>query len=122
MDYPPDWMLANARDRRHQDVQDQYLHALALYYLRYIQEYRKEGITIDYLSLFNEPGVYTRIPYTKIRDLIKLHLGPLLKREGLPTKLMLSEAPTRASAYENYPTVLDDPAARRYIAAAPYHG
>ena len=82
MDYPPDWMLTNVEDRARQDVQDQYLPALAHYYLRYLQEYRKQGITIDYLSLFNEPGVYTKIPYTKIRDLIKHHVGPLLQTRG----------------------------------------
>jgi glucosylceramidase len=122
MDYPPDWMLQQVEDRTQQGVQERYLHALALYYLRYLREYRKQGITIDYLSLFNEPGVYTKIPYTKIRDLIKLHVGPLLTREGLPTKLMLSEAPTRSAAFANYPIVLDDPEARKYVAAAPYHG
>ncbi len=122
MDYPPDWMLTNVDDRTHQDDQDRYLAALALYQIRYLKEYRKQGITIDYLSVFNEPGVYTKIPYTRIRDLIKFHLGPLLERERLATKLMLSEAPTRADAARNYPTVLDDPAARKYIAALPYHG
>jgi hypothetical protein len=35
---------------------------------------------------------------------------------------MLSEAPERDEAYKNYPIVLDDPAARKYVAAAPYHG
>ena len=35
---------------------------------------------------------------------------------------MLSEAPTRSSAFKNYPTVLDDPEARKFVAAAPYHG
>jgi len=32
----------------------------ARYYVRYLQEYEKNGIFVDYLSLFNEPGVYTR--------------------------------------------------------------
>ncbi len=122
MDYPPDWMLTSVAERSRQDVQERYLGALALYDLRYLQEYRKQGITIDYLSPFNEPGVYTKIPYARIRDLIKFHLGPLLERERLATKLMLSEAPTRAEAAREYPIVLDDPEARHYVAALPYHG
>jgi glucosylceramidase len=122
MDYPPDWMLTTVEDRRHQDVRDRYFDALARYYLCYLQEYRKQGITIDYLSLFNEPGIYTKISYARIRDLIKHHVGPMLERSGLPTRLMLSEAPTRAAAEEGYPTVLDDPGARRFVAALPYHG
>jgi glucosylceramidase len=122
MDYPPDWMLTQVQDRRNQDVQEKHFDALALYYLRYLQEYQKAGIFIDYLCLFNEPGVYTKIPYTKIRDLIKNHVGPLLAQEGIKTRIMLSEAPTREQAARNYPVVLDDPEARKYIGAMPYHG
>ncbi|MGD0923537.1 MAG: hypothetical protein ABSA70_17510 [Terriglobia bacterium] len=121
MDYPPDWMLTNVTDRKEQDVDAKYFDALALYYLRYLQEYEKNGIFIDYLSLFNEPGVYTKIPYTKIRDLIKDHVGPLFEKAGVKTKIQLSEAPSRQEA-RNYETVLGDPAARRYVAALPYHG
>lgn len=120
MDYPPDWMLFDARSN--QDVDPRYFDALALYYLRYLREYEAHGVFIDYLSLFNEPGVYTKIPYEKIRDLIKGHVGPLFEREGVATKIQLSEAFFRSNAYEMYPTVLDDPEARKYVAALPYHG
>jgi glucosylceramidase len=122
MDYPPDWMLTNLEDREKQDVDPKYFDALALYYLRYLQEYEKAGIFIDYLSLFNEPDIYTKIPYTKIRDLLKNHVGPLLKQEGIKTQLQPSEAPNRDDAYRNYPIVLDDPEARQYVSNLPYHG
>ncbi len=120
MDYPPDWMLFDVA--KHQDVDPKYFDALARYYLRYLQEYEKNGVFIDYLSLFNEPGVYTKIPYTKIRDLIKNHVGPLLEKEGMKTKVQLSEAGSREDAYKNYAKVLDDPEARKYVASLPYHG
>jgi glucosylceramidase len=90
--------------------------------LRYLQEYQKAGIFIDYLCLFNEPGIYTKIPYSKIRDLIKNHVGPLLAKEGIKTKIMLSEAESREQAARRYPVVLDDPEARKYVGAMPYHG
>ena len=122
MDYPPDWMLTNVEDRAHQDVDPKYFDALALYYLRYLQEYEKQGIFIDYLSLFNEPDIYTKISYTKIRHLLKDHVGPLFEKESVKTKIQLSEAPNRDDAYRNYPIVLDDPAARKYVACVPYHG
>ena len=35
---------------------------------------------------------------------------------------MLSEAPERLNAYKRYPVVLDDPAARKFVAVIPYHG
>ena len=122
MDYPPDWMLTNPTDREKQDVDPKYFDALALYYLRYLQEYEKNGVIIDYLSLFNEPDIYTKIPYAKIRDLLKNHVGPLLGKEGVKTRLQLSEAPDRADASKNYPILLDDSAARKYVANMPYHG
>jgi len=122
MDYPPDWMLTNINDRGKQDVQEKCFDALALYYLKYLQEYEKQGIVVDYLSLFNEPGIYTKIPYAKIRDLIKNHVGPLLAKNNIKTKIMLSESSDRPSALRGYPTVLDDPEARKYVAALPYHG
>jgi glucosylceramidase len=120
MDYPPDWMLMDVE--KNQDVNTKYFDALALYYLRYAQEYEKNGVHIDYVSLFNEPGVYTKIPYTKIRDLLKNHVGPLFAKSGVKTGLQLSEAPDRENAVANYPTVLDDPEARKYVGTAPYHG
>src|SRR6266513_1873875 len=120
MEYPPDWMLFDVN--KNQEIDPKYFQALARYYIRYLEEYQKQGIFIDYLSLFNEPGVYTKIPYNKVRDLLRNHVGPALEKSGLKTKLMLSEAPERDDAYKNYPIVLDDPAARKYVAVVPYHG
>lgn len=122
MDYPPDWMITNLQDREKQDVDPKYFDALALYYLRYLQEYEKNGVSIDYLSLFNEPDIYTKIPYTKILDLLKNHVGPLFAKEGVKTKIQLSEAPSREDAAKNYPILLDDPEARKLVAGMPYHG
>jgi glucosylceramidase len=120
MDYPPDWMLYDVNNR--QDVNPKYYDALAHYYLKYLKEYKKHGVFIDYLSLFNEPGVYTKISYNEIADLLKNHVGPLLEKSDLKTKIMLSEAPRRAEAYEKYPKVLNDPEAREFVAALAYHG
>jgi glucosylceramidase len=124
MDYPPDWMLIDPV--KHQDVDPKYYDALARYYLRFLQEYQQHGVFIDYLSLFNEPwndvGGYTRIKYSEIRDLLKNHVGPLLNKAGVKSQIMLSEAPFRSDAAKGYPTVLDDPEARQYVKALPYHG
>ncbi len=102
MDYPPDWMLVSATDAKKQDVDPKYYDALALYYLHYLQEYKKNGVVIDYLSLFNEPPGYMKITFPEIHTLLKDHVGPLLEKEGIQTKLQLSESPTRQSAYDGY--------------------
>ena len=121
IDYPPDWMLYDVK--KHQDIDPKYYPALAKYFVRYLEEYEKRGITIDYLSLFNEPEkVYTKIKYPEIRVLLRDFVGPAVQQSGLPTKMMLSEAPERADAYKRYPVVLDDPAARKFVSVAAYHG
>jgi glucosylceramidase len=121
MDYPPDWMLVEPNDRKKQDVDAKFFDALALYYLRYLQEYEKQGVFIDYLSLFNEPGVYTKIPFTKIRDLLKDHVAPLLAKHGIKTRIMPCEPLNRKAALDNFPTIMDDPDARKHVAVLGYH-
>ena len=121
MDYPPDWMLIDVK--KNQDIQPQYYPVLAKYFIRYLEEYKKRGIVVDYLSLFNEPEqVYTKIKYPEIKVLLRDHVGPALQQSGLMTKLMMSEAPERGVAYARYPVVLDDPAARKFVSVVAYHG
>ena len=120
MDYPPEWMLFDLE--KNQDVDPKYYDALALYYLRYLQEYQKQGIFIDYLSLFNEPMIYTKISYPKIRDLLKNHVGPLFHRMRVKTTIQVSDHMDRAGALRDLPVILDDPAAMRYVGAISFHG
>jgi glucosylceramidase len=121
MDYPPDWMLYDVKKR--QDIPPKYYPVLANYFVKYLEEYKKRGIVVDYLSLFNEPEeVYTKIKYPEIRVLIRDYVGPALAKSGLTTKLMISEAPERGVAARRYPVVLDDPEVRKYISVIGYHG
>jgi len=120
MDYPPDWMLVDLH--KNQNVDKKNYDALALYFLRYLQEYEKQGIFIDYLSPFNEPMGYTKIPFDELRDFIKGHLGPLFYREQVRTRLQTSDFIDRVTALRGATTILDDPEAARYIAGIAYHG
>ena len=121
MDYPPDWMLYDVR--KHQDIPPEYYAVLAKYFVKYLEEYKKRGIEIDYLSVFNEPEtVYTKIKYPEILTLLRDFVGPALQQSGLSTKMMISEAPERLVAFRRYPVILDDPAARKFVSAVAYHG
>jgi glucosylceramidase len=120
MDYPPDWMLFDVKTN--QDVDPRYFDALARYYLRYVQEYQKQGVFIDFVSLFNEPRVYTRISAENIRDLLKNHVGPLFAQEGVKSRIQPCETSDRRRATEYFPVILDDPQARKYAGAIAYHG
>ena len=117
-DYPPDWMLDSKMNLRleHYDT-------FARYLVRYIREYAKEGITIDYLSPFNEPQeIYCRITYPQVRDLLRDHIGPRFREAGLRTRLQVSDANNRAIGVKHFPIVLNDPEARKYISTIPVHG
>ena len=120
MDYPPDWMLYNVNTN--QDVDPRYFDALALYYARYLQAYQKAGIFVDYVSLFNEPQIYTKIPPEKVRDLLRDHVGPLFAREGIKNQIQAFEPNTRDRASRFWPVILDDAKARKYVGAMAYHG
>jgi glucosylceramidase len=96
---------------------------LSKYFVKYLEEYKKHGIEVDYLSIFNEPEeVYTKIKYPEIRVLLRDFVGPALEQSGLSTRLMISEAPERLVAYKRYPVVLDDPEVRKFVSVVAYHG
>ena len=121
IDYPPDWMLYDVK--KHQDIPPKYYPVLAKYFMRYLEDYKKRGIVVDYLSLFNEPEeVYTKIKYPEVKVLLRDFVGPALRQSGLSTKLMMSEAPERKVAFARYPVVLDDPVARKFVSVVGYHG
>jgi glucosylceramidase len=120
MDYPPDWMLFDVN--RNQDVDPKYFQALAQYYVRYAQAYQKAGIFVDFVSLFNEPSIYTKIPADKIRILLRDYVGPAFVKAGIKNGIMACEPPTRKVTSLYVPAILDDPNARKYVGAIAYHG
>jgi glucosylceramidase len=123
MDFPPDWMMYGLRSGE-KHVKPEYYDALARYYVKYVQAYSAHGVTIDYLSPFNEPedGWYTEVTYEAIRDLIKGYIGPRFQATGLPTKIQVSDSANRPEGRDRFPVVLDDPEARQYVDSAPVHG
>jgi glucosylceramidase len=116
-DYPPRWMLDGEKR-----LQRKYYDAFSLYLLKYVLEYEKEGITVDYISVFNEPMIYTQITGEEIGLLIKDHLGPLFEKHNIKTKIQATDAFDRGQACKEWPPVLDDPDARKYVSTATFHG
>jgi len=121
MDFPPDWMITNIDVEGSQNVDPRYYDVLAQYYVKYVRAYEAEGIHIDYVSLFNEPIGYTDIPIGDIHVLLRDHVGPAFEREALATGIMLSEVVGHTWAAEWYPSVMDDPEARRHVDVMGYH-
>ena len=123
MDFPPDWMMYGLKTGE-KHVKPEYYDALARYYVEYVQTYGAHGVTINYLSPFNEPedGWYTEVTYEEIRDMIKSCIGPRFRAAGLSTRIQVSDSANRPEGRDRFPAVLDDPGARQYIDSAPVHG
>ena len=95
---PPGWMKTSANDANplnHGDVQPQYYDAFANYFVKFIQEYQKEGIPVYGITLQNEPLSGTQpwqacgMPAEAQRDIIKNHLIPAFKKNNIDTKLYI---------------------------------
>lgn len=69
---------------------DQTLEAYALYFVKFVQEYAKENITIDHVHPQNEPGYTTRYPSCSwdaglLGKFVGDFLGPAFEAANLPT-------------------------------------
>lgn len=115
-DYPPQWMLDS--DRK---LKTEYYDAYARYLVYYCRAYREAGFPIHYISLFNEPLIYTQIQPQEIARLIELSVGPAFERSDCQTRIIGCDSYDRRRAAVEWPVILDAPDARRYTYGMAYH-
>jgi glucosylceramidase len=105
-------------------LKPEYFPAYAAYFVKYIQAMKAEGITIDALTIQNEPLNEKNTPSmlmleTEQHDFIKDDLGPAFKRAGIKTKIVLYD---HNLDHPLYPlSILRDPAAAKYIDGTGFH-
>jgi glucosylceramidase len=123
MDFAPHWMIYGLEQGR-KHVRPEYYRALARYYSKYISEYAKNGVTIGFLNPFNEAHNtwYSNEKYGKIGIMIKDHIMPQLRAEGLDTKIQLCDMTDRSEAIEKLPEILDEPEVMKHIHSVTVHG
>jgi glucosylceramidase len=123
MDFAPDWMYFAIEDGK-KHIKPEYYKVLAKYYSKYIQAYAAQGIKIDYLNLFNEANNswYSNVTYGEIGDLIKKHVAPRLRADGLSTKIQFGETANRPEGIEKFPAVLSDPDVKKNVHSLTVHG
>jgi glucosylceramidase len=98
--------------------------AYADYFVKYIQGMKAEGITIDTLTVQNEPLNEKNTPSmlmleTEQHDFIKNDLGPAFKKAGIKTKIVLYD---HNLDHPLYPlSILRDPQAAKYIDGTGFH-
>jgi glucosylceramidase len=123
---PPAWMKTNGEMNHGGGLKPEYRAAWANYFVRYVQEYKKQGITIWGLTMQNEPEANTAwdtCQYTPAeqRDFIRDYLGPTLERAGLRDVKIMAWDHNRDDIVEVADVIYSDPVASRYIWGTAYH-
>jgi glucosylceramidase len=119
----PLWMKTNDAARGGV-LKPEYFSAYATYFVKYIQAMKAEGITIDTLTIQNEPLNEKNTPSmlmleSELEEFIKTDLGPAFKKAGIKTKIVLYD---HNLDHPLYPlTILRDPAAAKYIDGTGFH-
>ena len=99
--------------------------AFALYFVRTIQAFAREGVPVDLLSIQNEPDFEPdnypgmRMSPADRAAVIGGHLGPMLAARGIKTRIL--DWDHNWDKPEMPLGTLADPVARRYIAGVAWH-
>lgn len=120
---PPVWM----KDKNSfigGSLQPQYYGVYADYFVKYIQEMKKEGITIDAITIQNEPlhdgnnpSMY--MTSSEQADFIKNHLGPSFQTASISTKIIIWD---HNCDNPQYPiAILNDAQANPYVDGSAFH-
>jgi glucosylceramidase len=119
----PVWMKTNG-DTRGGSLKPEYYNAYADYLVKYVKSMQANGITIDAITIQNEPlhpgnnpSMYMEAPDQA--NFIKQSLGPAFKAAGVKTKIIIYD---HNADRPDYPiTVLNDPEAKKYIDGSAFH-
>jgi glucosylceramidase len=120
---PPGWMKTSDKlegGSLREDAYDVY----ARYFVKYLKAFQENGITINALTIQNEPQYESAYPSMKMTapeqgKFIREHLGPLLQQEGLNTAIMLFDHNWNSPDYPI--SILDDTATAKYVSGAAFH-
>jgi len=111
-------------DTRGGRLKPEYYHAYANYLVKYIEAMKQHGITIDAVTVQNEPLHPGNNPSLLLvapdeADFIKYHLGPLFKAKNVNTKIIIYD---HNADRPDYPvSILNDAAAAKYIDGSGFH-
>jgi glucosylceramidase len=120
---PPVWMKTNG-DTRGGSLKPEFYSAYARYFVRYVEDMKKEGIYIDAITVQNEPLHPGNNPSLlmlapEMADFVKNHLGPAFKKANIKTKIIVYDHNCDKPEYPI--SILDDPEAKKYIDGSAFH-
>ena len=123
---PPAWMKSNGQMNHGGTLLPQYAAAWARCYVRFIEEYQREGVPVWGVSVQNEPAATQRwdsclYSAEEERDFVRDHLGPALAQAGLGHVKIVIWDHNRDLMVERASVAYADPEAARYIWGTGFH-
>lgn len=119
----PIWMKTNGNSIGG-SLKPEYYSVYANYLVKYIKAYKAEGITIDAITIQNEPLHDGNNPSMYMEaldqaDFIKNHLGPAFEANSIATKIIIYD---HNADRTDYPiSILNDSEAKKYIDGSAFH-
>ncbi|TKK67412.1 glucosylceramidase [Ilyomonas limi] len=119
----PAWMKTN-NNVKGGSLKKEYYGVYARYFVKYIQSMKAQGITIDAVTLQNEPLNPKNTPSMVMqadeqRDFIKNDVGPLFRQKGIKTKIILYDHNCDVPEYAI--AILNDKDAAQYVDGSGFH-
>jgi glucosylceramidase len=120
---PPTWMKTNDSSKGG-SLKPEFYDAYARYFVKYIQQMKAEGITIDAITVQNEPLHPGNNPSMLMlapdqAKFVKNNLGPAFKAANVKTKIIVYD---HNADRPDYPiSILNDPAAKKYVDGSAFH-
>jgi glucosylceramidase len=123
---PPAWMKTSGRMNLGGKLLPQYRQSWARCYVRFIEEYERQGVPVWAVSVQNEPAAtqsWDSCIYSAEdeRDFVRDFLGPELARAGLGHVRIVIWDHNRDLMVERADVVYSDPAAARYVWGTGFH-
>ncbi len=120
---PPAWMKSN-NNPKGGTLKTAYYDAYSKYFVKYVQAMASEGITIDAITIQNEPLYDGNNPSMKMLAeeqgaFVKNNLGPAFAAASIKTKIILYD---HNADRTDYPiSIMDDPDAKKYVDGSAFH-
>jgi len=120
---PPPWMKTNG-NYDSGSLLPEFWSSFANYQMKFLQQYAKLGINVDYLTIQNEPLAAQSFPSMVMqtadqRDIIKKNFGPTFAANNISTKILVLDHNWDLAQYVL--TVLGDPTTKSYVAGVAWH-
>jgi len=122
---PPAWMKDNNDMKYGGDLLPDYYDMWAEYFIKAIEEFKKEGFPMFAVSVQNEPDAvqtWESCIYSaeQERDFVKNYLGPVFEKSNIDAKIMIWDH-NRDLIFERANEILTDDDAYKYIWGTAFH-